>query len=119
MNEHNNREIKALFESAYEQSAPSKDFVRSTLEQRSVQRHRHVMFAMAAMALLGFLTFSSVREPIAPAAPTDEWTTDFRDVYDAYDEYRTSLLEEPEGLDELPTEAYAYIQLIEDQFEEN
>ena len=119
MNEQRNREIKALFESAYEATSASEDFVKATLVRRNLQRRRHIMLAVAVAALIGIVTVSNVQAPTSVPSATDQWSTELSDVYDEYDEYQTSLLEEPEGLDDLPTETYAYIQLIENQFEEN
>ena len=119
MNEQGNREIKALFESAYEPTTSVDDFVRATLDRRSLRRRRRITLALVAVALIGFLTVSKVQDPISVPAAGEAWATELNDFYDEIDEYQTSLLEEPEGLDDLPTETYAYIQLIENQFEEN
>ena len=119
MNGQNNRELKALFESAYEPTSSSEDFVKATLVRRRVQRRRHMMLAMAIVALIGFVTVSNVQNSNSVSASGEAWAAELDDFYDEIDEYQTSLLEESEGLDDLPTETYAYIQLIENQFEEN
>ena len=119
MNKQENRKIKALFESVYEPTTSADDFVRATIDRRNAQRRRRITLALAAVALMSIVTVANLKPPTSAPTSTEIWAAGLTDFYDEYDEYQTSLLEEPEGLDELPTETYAYIQLIEDQFEEN
>ena len=119
MNEQENRKIKALFESAYEPTTSVDGFVRATVVRRKAQSRGRIMLAVATVAMIGFLTVTNVQDSSSASASGEAWATELNDFYNEIDEYQTSLLEEPQGLDELPTETYAYIQLIEDQFEEN
>ena len=118
MSESYKRELQALFDEGYTEQPPAKDFMDTVLVRRKKQVSRHRMIGLVALLALGWIGTSQWSRPEPKAEQDIAWVTEVDSMYDEHEHYKNSLLNETDGLAELPADTFAFLQLLETQDEE-
>lgn len=112
------RKLQALFDDGYTERPPSQDFMEKVLirHQKQVIRHR-IIGLVSVLALVWFGTSQWSRiEPQTNEGSA--WVAEVDSMYDEHEHYKNALLNETDGLAELPADTFAFLQLLETQDEE-
>ena len=104
--------VKGLFDAAYGEVRTSHDFVDGVINAKDQQqRTRSILVASTCLATLCILFFFVT--PQSSHTESEQWTTDLDVLFEEHELYLSELLDEEKGLDEFPSETYAFIELID------
>ena len=118
MSEGYKRELQAVFDEGYVEQSPSKDFMDTVLVRRKKQVTRHRMIGLVAVLTLGWAVTFQWNRIETQAEEVSAWVAEVDSMYDEHEHYKNSLLNETDGLAELPADTFAFLQLLETQDEE-